>query len=207
MQDSPELAAAANGEPEQEPAGRNDTGPADPPAGETSAGKPAETPDSGAAAAEPVAEDLLKHAQREAAEHHDAWLRAKAEADNIRKRAQAEIAGAHKFAVESFAAELLAVKDSLEAALATDKATVESFKSGVELTLKQLSGVFDKFSLAEINPAGEKFDPHKHQAITMVESDAEANTVVQVLQKGYLLHERVIRPALVTVAKAKNVEK
>jgi molecular chaperone GrpE len=154
----------------------------------------------------PGTEALLKKAELAAQEHHDAWLRAKAEADNVRKRAQAEIASAHKFAVESFATELLAVKDSLEAALATDNATAESLKSGVELTLKQLKAVFDKFSLAEIDPAGQRFDPHRHQAISTVESDAAPNTVVQVLQKGYLLHERVIRPALVSVAKQKTVE-
>jgi molecular chaperone GrpE len=152
----------------------------------------------------PSMEELLKQAELAAQEHHDAWLRAKAESDNIRKRAQTDVANAHKFAVESFAAELLAVKDSLEAALAVENASAESMQSGVELTLKQLKSAFDKFSLAEINPAGEKFDPHRHQAISMVDSDAEANTVVQVLQKGYLLHERVIRPALVTVAKAKD---
>lgn len=155
----------------------------------------------------PSAEELLKKAELAAAEHHDAWLRARAEADNIRKRAQVEIANAHKFAVEGFAAELLAVKDSLEAALASEIASVDSMKSGVELTLKQLAGVFERFNLSEINPAGQKFDPHRHQAISTVESDAEPNTVVQVLQKGYLLHERVIRPALVTVAKPNAVEK
>ena len=154
------------------------------------------------AAGAPGIEDLLKQAQFAAAEHHDAWLRAKADADNIRKRAQAEIASAHKFAVENFATELLAVKDSLEAALAADNASVESLRSGVELTLKQLAGVFERFNLSEINPQGQKFDPHRHQAISAVESAAEPNTVVQVLQKGYLLHDRVIRPALVTVAKA-----
>lgn len=154
----------------------------------------------------PSLEQLLRQAELAAQEHHDAWLRAKAEADNIRKRAQSEIASAHKFAVENFAAELLAVKDSLEAALAADNAAVESLKSGVELTLKQLNSVFGKFNLSEINPAGEKFDPHRHQAISAIESDAEPNTVLQVLQKGYLLHERVIRPALVTVAKSKGVE-
>lgn len=164
------------------------------------------TPEAAAAETPPSLETLLKKAELAAEEHHDAWLRARAEADNIRKRAQAEIASAHKFAVESFASELLAVKDSLEAALAADNASVESMKSGVELTLKQLRGVFEKFSLVEIDPAGEKFDPHRHQAITVVECDAEPNTVVQVLQKGYLLHDRVIRPALVTVAKAKSVE-
>jgi molecular chaperone GrpE len=149
-------------------------------------------------------EELLKKAELAAQEHHDAWLRAKAETDNVRKRAQADVANARKFATEDFAAELLAVKDSLEAAMAIDKASAESMRSGVELTLKQLQAAFEKSNLAEINPAGEKFDPHRHQAISMVESDAEPNTVVQVLQKGYLLHERVIRPALVTVAKAKD---
>jgi molecular chaperone GrpE len=149
-------------------------------------------------------EERLKKAELAAAEHHDAWLRAKAEADNIRKRARGEIASAHKFAVEGFASELLAVKDSLEAALAAENASVESMKSGVELTLKQLAAVFERFNLTEINPVGQKFDPHRHQAISAVEAQAEPNTVVQVLQKGYLLHDRVIRPALVLVAKARS---
>jgi molecular chaperone GrpE len=96
------------------------------------------------------------------------------------------------------------VKDSLEAALASENASVDSMRSGAELTLKQLSGVFERFNLAEINPVGQKFDPHRHQAISAVEADAEPNTVVQVLQKGYLLHDRVIRPALVMVAKARS---
>lgn len=152
-------------------------------------------------------EERLKQAERAAAEHHDAWLRARADADNIRKRAQTEIANAHKFAVEGFASELLAVKDSLEAALATENAGGGSMRSGIELTLRQLTGVFERFSLTEINPAGQRFDPHHHQAISTVESDAEPNTVVQVLQKGYLLHGRVVRPALVTVARPKSVEK
>ncbi len=149
-------------------------------------------------------EERLKKAELAAAEHHDAWLRAKAEADNVRKRARGEIAAAHKFALESFASELLAVKDSLEAALAFENASVDSMRSGAELTLKQLSGVFERFNLTEIDPAGEKFDPHRHQAVSAVEADAEPNTVVQVLQKGYLLHDRVIRPALVLVAKARS---
>ena len=149
-------------------------------------------------------EERLKQAELAAAEHHDAWLRAKAEADNIRKRARGDIASAHKFAVEGFASELLAVKDSLEAALAAENAAVESMRSGVELTLKQLAGVFERFNLAEINPVGQKFDPHRHQAISTMESDAEPGTVVQVLQKGYLLHDRVLRPALVIVAKARG---
>ena len=151
-------------------------------------------------------EARLREAERAAAEHHEAWLRARAETDNVRKRSQTEVTNAHKFAVESFAADLLPVKDSLEAALAAATATAESMRSGVELTLRQLKSVFEKFNLTEIDPAGQKFDPHRHQAISTVESDAEPNTVVQVLQKGYLLHDRVVRPALVTVAKAKGVE-
>ena len=151
----------------------------------------------------PSLEELLKAAELQAAEHHDAWLRAKAEGENIRRRAQEDISKAHKFAVEKFAGELLAVKDSLEAALAVQEQTVESFKSGVELTLKQLVSAFEKNALNEVNPAGEKFDPHKHQAIGMVDSEQEANTVVTVLQKGYTIAERTLRPALVMVAKGK----
>jgi molecular chaperone GrpE len=172
-----------------------------PQAGQKPQRAPAEQPAPGV---ESTIEERLRKAELASAEHHDAWLRAKAEADNIRKRAQGEIASAHKFALEGFASDLLAVKDSLEAAIASEKASVESMKSGIELTLKQLAGVFERYNLAEINPIGQKFDPHRHQAISTVEADAEPNTVVQVLQKGYLLHERVIRPALVTVAKAKG---
>jgi molecular chaperone GrpE len=152
----------------------------------------------------PSAEDLLKAAELKAAEHHDAWLRAKAEGENIRRRAQEDIAKAGKFAVERFSTELLAVKDSLEAALASDGA--EHLKEGVELTLRQLTAAFEKSSLAEINPLGQKFDPHQHQAISQIEApdaSTEANTVLNVLQKGYALHGRVIRPALVVVSKAK----
>ena len=152
----------------------------------------------------PSIEELLRKAELDAQEHHDAWLRAKAETENIRKRAALDVANAHKYAVDAFAAELLAVRDSLEAALAVEATTVESLRSGTELTLKQLDAAFEKFKLAEVNPVGEKFDPHRHQAISMVEADAEPNTVVQVLQKGYLLHDRVLRPALVTVAKARG---
>jgi molecular chaperone GrpE len=159
-------------------------------------------PDGGGREGTADLEAALRKAELAAKEHQDGWMRARAEADNIRKRAQAEIASAHKFAVENFATELLAVKDSLEAALATENATVESMKSGVELTLKQLAAVFDKFNVAEINPLGQRFDPHRHQAISTLESRAEPNTVVQVLQKGYLLNDRVIRPALVVVAKS-----
>ncbi|OGA15300.1 MAG: nucleotide exchange factor GrpE [Betaproteobacteria bacterium RIFCSPLOWO2_02_FULL_63_19] len=152
----------------------------------------------------PDTETLLRQAELKAQESHDAWLRAKAEADNVRKRAQVDIANAHKYATETFASDLLPVKDSLEAALAAENATLDALKSGVELTLKQLSAVFDKANLRELNPAGEKFDPHRHQAISMLPSDKEPNTVINVLQKGYLLHDRVIRPALVTVAQNKD---
>lgn len=161
-----------------------------------------------AAPAEPAAEtvpsleEMLKQAELAAQEHHDAWLRARAECDNIRKRAESDVQNARKFALEGFATELLAVKDSLEAALASDT-TDANLRDGVQLTLKQLTSVFGKFNVTEMNPAGEKFDPHKHQAMGMVEAQQEPNTVVQVLQKGYQLHERVIRPALVMVAKAK----
>ena len=149
----------------------------------------------------PSMEELLKQAELAAQEHHDAWLRAKADGENIRKRAQSDIENARKFAVEGFASELLAVKDSLEAALKTENASAENLRNGVELTLRQLASVFQKFNIVEIDPTGEKFDPHKHQAISMVPSDAAPNTVVTVLQKGYTLNDRVLRPALVMVAK------
>jgi molecular chaperone GrpE len=183
MHDIPEVAAKPDGRPENEPE-------CEP----TQAGQPA-APEAGL-------EEQLRKAELAAREHQEAWLRAKAEADNIRKRAQTEIASAHKFALENFAAELLPVKDSLEAALAAENATTESMKSGVQLTLKQLAAALERFSVTEVNPVGQRFDPHRHQAISTQESDAEPNTVLQVLQKGYLLHERVIRPALVIVAKA-----
>jgi molecular chaperone GrpE len=152
----------------------------------------------------PSPEDLLKAAELKAAEHHDAWLRAKAETENLRRRAQEDVSKAHKYAAEKFAGELLAVKDSLEAALANEQQDAAALKAGVELTLKQLVAAFEKAAVKELNPLGEKFDPHFHQAIAMVDAEQEANTVATVLQKGYALHERILRPALVTVAKAKN---
>jgi molecular chaperone GrpE len=166
-------------------------------------------PDLDAPAGREPASDLeqrLKQAEQAAQENHDAWLRAKAETENFRKRSQIEIANAHKFALESFAGELLAVKDSLEAALASETASAENMRAGVELTLKQLKTAFEKFNVSEIDPLGQKFDPHFHQAISATPADAEPNTVLQVLQKGYLLHDRVIRPALVIVAKPKDIE-
>jgi len=151
----------------------------------------------------PSLEELLQAAERKAQEHYDAWMYAKAEGENIRRRAAEDVSKAQKFAVERFSNEVLAVKDSLEAGLAVTTENVESFKNGMELTLKQLSSVFEKFNIKELNPVGEKLDPHKHQAIGMVDSDQPANTVVSVMQKGYTLNDRVLRPALVMVSKGK----
>ncbi|MFA6970375.1 MAG: nucleotide exchange factor GrpE [Gallionella sp.] len=151
----------------------------------------------------PSLEELLQAAERKAQEHYDAWMYAKAESENIRRRAAEDVSKAQKFAVERFSNEVLAVRDSLEAGLAVETATVESFKSGMELTLKQLTSVFEKFNITEINPVGEKLDPHKHQAISMVESELPANTVVSVMQKGYALNDRILRPALVLVSQGK----
>jgi molecular chaperone GrpE len=134
----------------------------------------------------------------------DQFLRAKAEAENARRRAEEEVSKARKFAVESFAESLLAVADSLEAGLAIQEATREQLREGSEATLKQLKSALERHKVLEINPAAAaKFDPHQHQAISMVPADQEANTVVAVLQKGYLIADRVLRPALVTVAAPK----
>lgn len=151
-----------------------------------------------AAAMEEVAADIAGLKAR-IAELEDAFLRSKAESDNLRRRAQEDLAKTHKFAVEKFASELLPVKDSLEMAL-LDNSSVENIKAGVDLTLKQLIAAFEKVQLTEINPLGQKLDPHLHQAISMIPADAEPNTVVQVMQKGYLLAGRVLRPAMVAVA-------
>ena len=147
-----------------------------------------------------MAEKLLA-AENKASEMQDAFLRAKADAENMRRRAQEDISKAHKFAIESFAESLVPVKDSLEMALKLDAPTAESLKEGVEMTLKQLSAAFDKNKLMEINPQpGDKLDPMKHQAISMVPAEQAANTIVTVLQKGYMIADRLLRPALVTVA-------
>lgn len=162
-----------------------------------------ESPVESVAAAGNLAEQLLA-AQAKIAEMQDAFLRAKAEAENIRRRAQDDISRAHKFAIEGFAESLLAVKDSLEMALKIETPSVESLKEGVDMTLKQLSSAFEKNKLLEIHPqAGEKLDPMKHQAISAVPAEQEANTVVVVLQKGYTISDRLLRPALVTVAQGK----
>jgi len=129
-------------------------------------------------------------------------LYAKAEAENIRRRSYEEADKTRKFAIESFSQELLSVKDSLEASLGSDSVDNKILIDGVELTLKQLNAVFEKFNIVEINPIGEKFDPNEHQAMSMVESkEQESNTVLSVLQKGYKLNDRVIRPAMVSVVK------
>ena len=141
-------------------------------------------------------EELLAEAQAKIEQQRDAMMRAVAEADNARKRAQAEAASGQRYAIERFAETLLPVMDSLEAALQSKDV------SGVDITLKQLRGALDKASVREINPApGERFDPHRHQAMATVPSEAEPNTIAAVMQKGYLLHDRVLRPALVTVTK------
>lgn len=152
----------------------------------------------------PSMEEMLQQSELKAKEHYDAWMYSKAEGENIRRRAQEDVSKAQKFAVERFSNEMLAVMDSLQAGLSVQNTTVENFKSGMELTLKQLTSVFEKFNITEINPLGDKFDAHKHQAIGMVDSDQEANTVVSVMQKGYSLNDRVLRPAMVMVAKAKE---
>ncbi len=149
-------------------------------------------------------EARISELEAQLAEQQAAVLYVKAEGENIRRRAMEDVDKARKFALEKFSAELLAVKDSLDAALNIANATLESYKDGVELTAKQLTSVFEKFNIVEINPLGAKFDPNLHQAISAIEADGEANTVLSVLQKGYTLNDRVLRPALVTVSKAKS---
>ncbi|MDP2851961.1 MAG: nucleotide exchange factor GrpE [Gallionella sp.] len=150
----------------------------------------------------PDSEEMLATLEAKLTEQQDAFLRAKAETENIRRRAQDDIVKASRFAIERFAGELLAVKDSLEAALLNESQTAETLRSGVELTLKQLVSAFEKSNLVELVPLDEKFDPHRHQAISQLDSEGEPNRVIQVLQKGYLLNDRVIRPALVIVSKS-----
>ncbi len=148
-------------------------------------------------------DDRIGALEAQLAEAQAAVLYIKADGENIRRRAMDDIEKARKFALEKFSNELLAVKDSLDAALLIESADVQSYKDGVQITTNQLASVFDKFNIAEVNPVGEKFDPNKHQAISMLDSDQEPNTVLTVLQKGYTLNDRVLRPALVMVAKPK----
>jgi molecular chaperone GrpE len=150
----------------------------------------------------PIGDDALAKARAEAAEMKDAWLRARAEVENVRRQGQADVARAHKYALEKFAEDLLPVKDALEQTLATDQSvSAETLKAGSDLTLKALNAAFGRAAIREINPVGERFDPHLHQAMQVVDSDLPPNAVVTVFQKGYLLNDRVLRPALVTVSK------
>ncbi len=172
---------------------------------EPQAGSAAEPLDPSAAAPQAgsalTPEQQLAELQARHAEVSDAYLRAKAEVENIRRRSEEDISKARKFAIESFAESLLPVRDSLEAATALTAATPEQMLEGVNATLRQLASALERNKVLEINPpAGTKFDPHHHQAISMVPAEQEPNTVVTVLQKGYLIADRVLRPALVTVA-------
>ena len=147
------------------------------------------------------AQSRLAELEARHAEVSDAYLRAKAEAENVRRRADEEVSKARKYAVESFAEAMLPVKDSLEAAIGMPDAPLEKVLEGVHITLRQLAQALERNKVLEINPpAGTRFDPHQHQAISVVPADQDANTVVAVLQKGYLIADRVLRPALVTVA-------
>ena len=146
----------------------------------------------------------LAELKTKSADLADQFLRAKAEAENARRRAEEEVSKARKFGIEGFAQSLLPVCDSLDAALALDNATLEQWREGSDATLRQLLSALERNKVVVVNPgAGEKFDPHQHQAISMVPSAQEANTIVSVLQKGYLIFDRVLRPALVTVAAPK----
>lgn len=156
------------------------------------------------APAEPTLEERLAAAEAKASELNDAYLRSRADVENIRRRSEEEMSKARKFAVEAFAEALLPVRDSLEAALNLPNAKAEQVLEGVQATLRQLSHAMERNKVMQIDPApGTKFDPHQHQAISMVPSEQEANTVVSVLQRGYLIAERVLRPALVTVSAPK----
>jgi molecular chaperone GrpE len=154
----------------------------------------------------------LEAVQAQAAENLERFMRAKAETENVRRRAENDVASAHKFAIERFALEMLAVKDSLERArtvdLKTSDAAVEKMFEGIDLTLKLMDNIFQKFALAEVSPAvGDKFDPEKHQAMSAQENaDMPPNHVLMTLQKGYLLNNRLLRPALVIVAKSPAAE-
>ena len=153
-------------------------------------------------------DELLAEAQSKLDEQRDAWLRALAEAENARKRAQADITQARKYAAERIVEDLMPVMDSLDAALGAGEADRAALRAGVELTRKQLQSAFERAGVAELDPPpGQRFDPHRQQAMAALESEQEPNTVLEVLQKGYTLHDRVVRPALVTVAKARAENK
>lgn len=158
--------------------------------------------------AEQAGEDLagkLAEAEAKISEYHDQLLRAHAEVENVRRRAQDDVAKARKFGTESFAESLIPVRDSLEAALAQTGQTAEAWQEGVEATLRQLTGAFERNQMREVAPEpGDVFDPHRHQAISTVPSDLDQGSVVQTLQKGYTIADRVLRPALVMVSAGKG---
>jgi molecular chaperone GrpE len=170
---------------------------------------PAENVDS-AAADHDALHALLEDARGKADEHWDQCLRLQADMDNLRKRAERDVANAHKFALERFAEELLPVRDSLElglAAFTAEGADPEKLREGVELTLQMLTNAMGKFEIREVNPQDERFNPDFHQAMSMQErDDVEPGTVVTVVQKGYLLNERLLRPAMVIVSKAPDAD-
>ncbi len=191
-------------DPTQNVAPEASVAPAEAAASAEAAAQSSPEPAEGASPTEAELQKSLADAQAKAAENFDLYVRAKAEMENIRRRSAEDVLKANKFGVEKIADALLAVKDSMDAALLVESPSVESYKTGVELTARQLAQVFEKFSIVEVNPAGQKFDPTRHQAIAALESDQPANTVINVMQKGYTLHDRVLRPALVAVAKEKQ---
>lgn len=208
MTESDKSASAAAAQPEPSGAGQaaqsvppsgSPAGASNTPPGSAAGDVP---PDSGAV---PTGLEALERAQAEAREFRDLYLRAKADVENVRKRGQEDVAKAHKFAIEGFAESLLPVRDSLEMALANPAVSPESLKEGVDATLRLLTTAFERARVTEINPVGQKFDPNRHQAISMVpvaaaQPPVASNHVVAVLQKGYLINDRVLRPAMVTVA-------
>jgi len=148
-------------------------------------------------------EAQLARAQAKAAENWDHFVRSKAEMDNLRRRNAKDVENAHKYGIEKFASELLPVVDGMELGLAVEGASAESLREGMELTMKMVQKMMENLGIEEINPINEKFNPEKHQAMSMQPSaDVEPNTVIAVMQKGYLLKDRLIRPAMVMVSKA-----
>jgi molecular chaperone GrpE len=144
----------------------------------------------------------LKEAEEKAEEHWQLLLRTKAEMENLRRRTEKDLENAHKYGMEKFVSEMLPVKDSMELGLAAQEATVESLHEGMKLTMNMFNTTFEKLGVREINPENEPFDPELHQAMTMQETDqVEPNTVIAVMQKGYLLNDRLVRPAMVMVSK------
>ncbi len=182
----------------------NSSEPTTPPTEDPAGANGAAAPESETNLAPGTLEERFAALEAKHTEVSDAYLRARAEVENVRRRSEEEISKARKFAVEAFAESLLPVRDSLEAAVALPNATNEQLLEGVHATLRQLGHAMDKNKVLQIAPpAGTKFDPHQHQAISVVPADQEPNTVVSVLQRGYLIAERVLRPALVTVTAPK----